>query len=108
MTRLVHAVLAALAAVELVRALHQPWLRAATSDEWLVFGWAIVLPIASAAASVLAIWRGWARGRSERALVADLATYAVALGAGVPARARRTGPERRRTHTSRGRARRAR
>lgn len=79
MTRLVHAVLAALAAVELVRALHQPWLRAASSEEWLVFGWAIVLPVASAAASVLAIWRGWARGRSERALVADLATYAVAL-----------------------------
>jgi len=79
LTRLVHAALAGLAAVELVRALHQPWLRAAISEEWLVFGWAIVLPIASTAVSLLAIWRGWRRRRSERALVADLATYAVAL-----------------------------
>ena len=79
MTRWVHAGLAALAAVELVRALHQPWLRAVISEEWLVFGWAIALPIASTAVSLLAIWRGWAQGRSERAAVADLATYAVAL-----------------------------
>jgi len=79
-TRWVHAALAAVAAVEMVRAIHQPWLRAAISDERLVFGWAIVLPIASAAVSVLAIWRGWARGRSERAAVADIATLALAFG----------------------------
>jgi hypothetical protein len=79
MTRLIHVGLAALAAVEMVRAIHQPWLRVAISDERLVFGWAIVLPIASAGVSLLAIWRGWARGRSERAAIADLATLALAF-----------------------------
>lgn len=80
LTWLAHLALAALAAVELVRALHQPWLRVAIGDERLVFGWAIVVPVASAAASLLAIWRGWGRGRSARALAADLSTLAVMFG----------------------------
>jgi hypothetical protein len=91
LTTVAHTVISALAAVELVRAIHQPWLRGEIGDERLVFAWAIVLPIASAAASLLAIWRGNWRSRSERerswpgradrALAADVLALAVVFGA---------------------------
>jgi hypothetical protein len=77
LTTVAHVVIAALAAVELVRAIHQTWLRAAITEERLVFAWAIVVPIASAAASLVAIWCGRARGRAGRALAADVLALAA-------------------------------
>jgi hypothetical protein len=58
-----------------VRALHQPWLRQTFADETAVFAWAIVLPIASAASSLIAIALGLRRW-SGRALVADTISLA--------------------------------
>ncbi|MDO8506919.1 MAG: hypothetical protein Q7S41_04830, partial [Candidatus Limnocylindria bacterium] len=69
-----HAVVAALAAVELVRALHQPWLRESAQGEASVFAWAIVLPIASALVSVLAVAVAARSERSSRAFAWDLAS----------------------------------
>jgi hypothetical protein len=81
LTTVTHTVIAALAAVELVRAIHQAWLRIAITDERLVFAWAIVVPVATATASLVAIWRGFARGRGERALAADVLALGVVYGA---------------------------
>jgi hypothetical protein len=81
LTTVAHVFIAALAAIELIRAIHQSWLRVAITDEQLVVAWAIVVPIASAAASLVAIWRGRARGRSDRALAADVLGLAVVFAA---------------------------
>lgn len=75
----VHALVAAVAAVELVRALHQPWLRDAVADEALVFGWAIVLVGLSTVASAAAIAVGLGRRHVGRALVADAVSIGIVL-----------------------------
>jgi len=60
-----------------VRAIHQPWLRETFADEAAVFAWAIVLPVASAALSLVAIALGLRRGTARRALASDV----LSLGA---------------------------
>ena len=80
---LLHAVLAALASIQLWRALQQAWLRDIVVDDEARAVLAVALPIASAVASLLAISLGLRSGLCRRAITTDLAGLAaayVALG----------------------------
>jgi len=68
----VHAVVAATAGIELVRALHQPFMREVIVDEPARFAFLVTLPLASAGASLLAIAIGLRTGDTRRPFVGDL------------------------------------
>ena len=85
---LFHTAVAALGALELIRTLHQPWVRLAIREEPALLAFVVALPVASALASVIAIALGARTGLRRRALVTDLATlgsaYAAALLLSLP------------------------
>ncbi len=76
-----HVVLAGLLGVEVVRALHQSWVREALPDEGTLFAFAVIFPLASAVASFGALSLGVRWRMAERAAVTDLGTLAGTLGA---------------------------
>jgi len=76
-----HAVVAAAAGIELIRALHQSFMRDAIVDEPARFAFLVAIPIASAAASILAIAIGARTGDGRRAFVADLWGLGAAFAA---------------------------
>ena len=78
---LIHTAITALAAVELIRALHQSFMRVVIIDEPARFAFLVALPIASAAASILAIAVGARTGDRRRAFVADLWGLGAAFAA---------------------------
>ena len=67
-----HTLVAAVAGIELIRALHQSFMREIIVDEPARFAYLIAIPIASAAASLVAIAVGVRTGDARRAFVADL------------------------------------
>ena len=85
---LVHTAVAALGALELIRTLHQAWVRLAIREEPALLAFVVALPVASALASIIAIVLGARAGLRRRALVTDLATlgsaYAAALLLSLP------------------------
>ncbi len=81
---LAHALLATAASVELVRALHQSWVRAVIRDEPALFAFVVGLPVLSALASALSVALGLRTRTPRRALVTDLAGALLALGVVVP------------------------
>ncbi|GAC1459371.1 MAG: hypothetical protein NVSMB8_08910 [Candidatus Limnocylindrales bacterium] len=78
---LIHAVIAALAAVEVVRALHRTHIRGVILDEPARFAFLIALPVASALTSLVSLWIGARTGDSRGAVRSDLIGLAVFGGA---------------------------
>ncbi len=78
---LVHTAVAALGALELIRTLHQTWVRLAIREEPALLAFVVALPVASALASIVAIVLGARTGLRRRALVTDLATLGSAFAA---------------------------
>lgn len=72
-----HALLAALGALETIRMLHQPWMRVAIPEEPARIAFLVVLPVASAAASWLAIWSGARTARQLAVALFDLGGIAA-------------------------------
>ena len=77
----IHTIVSALLGIELVRALHQSFMRVVIVDEPARVAFLVALPVASAAASVLAIAIGVRTGRTRRALRADLGGLGAAFAA---------------------------
>ena len=75
---LLHAVLAALASIQLWRALQQAWLGEVVVDADAQAVFALALPVTSAVASLLAIALGVRTGLTRRAATTDLAGIAAA------------------------------
>ncbi|HUQ16430.1 MAG TPA: hypothetical protein VM070_01435 [Candidatus Saccharimonadales bacterium] len=69
---LLHSAVAAVAGVELVRALHQPFMREVIVDEPARFAFLVAIPIASVGASLLAIAIGLRTGDTRRSFIGDL------------------------------------
>ena len=67
-----HVVVSALLGIELIRALHQSFMREIIVDEPARFAYLIAIPITSAAASLIAIAIGIRSGDARRAFIADL------------------------------------
>ena len=78
---LIHAAIAALAAVEVVRALHRTHIRGVILDEPARFAFLIALPVASTLASLVAIYIGARTGNVRGAFRSDLIGLAVFGGA---------------------------
>lgn len=78
---LLHAAIAALAAVEVVRALHRTHIRGVILDEPARFAFLIALPVASALASLVSLYIGARTGDSRGAFRSDLGGLAVFGGA---------------------------
>lgn len=76
-----HAALAALAAIELFRAAQQSWLADVIADADARTVFELALPAASAAASALSIALGLRSGLTRRAALTDACGIAVAFGA---------------------------
>jgi len=68
----IHAIVSALLGIELIRALHQSFMREIIVDEPARFAYLVAIPIASAAASLVAIAIGLRSGNARRAFVGDL------------------------------------
>ena len=85
---LLHVAVAGLGALELIRTIHQGWVRLAVREEPVLLALAVALPVASACASLLAIALGVRTGLRVRALVTDVLTlgsvFALALLLSVP------------------------
>jgi len=78
---LIHAAIAALAAVEVVRALHRTHIRGVILDEPARFAFLIALPVASALASLVSLYIGARTGNARGAFRSDLIGLAVFGGA---------------------------
>jgi len=76
-----HAAVAAAAGIELVRALHQSFMREVIVDEPARFAFLVALPIASVGASIVAIAIGLRTGDTRRAFLADLWGLGAAFAA---------------------------
>ena len=85
---LLHVAVAGLGALEVIRTIHQGWVRLAVREEPVLLALAVALPVASACASLLAIALGVRTGLRVRALVTDVLTlgsvFALALLLSVP------------------------
>lgn len=68
----IHVAVSALLGIEVIRALHQSFMRETIVDEPARFAYLIAIPIASAAASLIAIAIGIRSGDVRRAFIADL------------------------------------
>jgi len=78
---LIHTAIAALAAIEVVRALHRTTIRGVILDEPARFAFLIALPVASALASLVSLYIGARTGNVRGAFRSDLVGLAVFGGA---------------------------
>ncbi len=77
--RAAHIVAAAMVSVAIWRALHQQWVTDNASDALVAGAIAVALPLASAAASVLAVAAGWTSRRPARLFAHDAISFAAFL-----------------------------
>lgn len=77
----IHVIVSAVLGVELIRALHQSFMRQVVVDDPARFAFLVAIPIASVAASLIAIAIGARSGDARRAFIADLWGLGAAFAA---------------------------